>query len=264
MTDKTTKFPSIRILETKVDMVEIPVVMDIMAHWIEEEPDRVHHVVNTGMHGIMEAHKDPKFGATLDAADIIAPDGILAILVARFRGHRIRKQETGPDLLLRFSEIADCLGYKYYFYGDTTETLKVLSAKLNSDFPNLRIVGSESPPFRPATQEEDSATIDAINQAKPDVLWVGLGMPKQDQWIFDHRQALRVPVVVGAGASFKFTSGTVRRAPKLICNLGFEWLWRVAQEPTRVWRRVVLDSPRFIILVFLQMTGLRKFSKPQA
>ena len=264
MTDQTTELPSIRILETRVDMVEMPAVMDLMAHWIETEPGRVHHVVNTGMHGIMEAHKNPEFGLTLDAADVLAPDGILAILVARLRGHRIRKQETGPDLLLRFSEIANRLGYKYYFYGDTSETLELLSDKLKADFPNLQIVGSESPPFRPATLEEDLATVAAINQANPDVLWVGLGMPKQDQWIFDHRQDLRVPVVVGTGASFKFTTGTVRRAPKLACNLGFEWLWRLAQEPKRVWRRVVLDSPRFIILVFLQMTGLRKFSNPQA
>ncbi len=264
MTKQTTEFPSIRILETRVDMVEMPAVMDLMAHWIEEEPDRVHHVVNTGMHGIMEAHKNPKFGATLDAADILAPDGILAILVARFRGHRIRKQETGPDPLLRFSERADRLGYKYYFYGDTSETLALLSAKLNSDFPNLRIVGSESPPFRPATPEEDAATVEAINQANPDVLWVGLGMPKQDQWIFDHRKDLRVAVVVGTGASFKFTSGTVRRAPQLVCNLGFEWLWRLAQEPARVWRRVVWDSPRFIILVLLQITRLKTFGNPHA
>ena len=98
-----------------------------------------------------------------------------------------------------------------------------------------------------------------INQAMPDVLWVGLGMPKQEQWIFEHRQALKVPVVVGAGASFKFISGTVPRAPRLVCNLGFEWLWRLAQEPGRVWRRVVIDAPKFVGLVLLQLTGLKKY-----
>ena len=101
--------------------------------------------------------------------------------------------------------------------------------------------------------------VDSINQAKPDVLWVGLGMPKQERWIFEHRQALKVPVVVGAGASFKFISGTVRRAPALVCNMGLEWLWRLVQEPQRVWRRVVIDAPQFIALVFLQLIGQRKF-----
>ena len=101
--------------------------------------------------------------------------------------------------------------------------------------------------------------VSAINQARPDVLWVGLGMPKQEKWIFDHRDALKVPVVVGAGASFKFISGAVPRAPTPICNLGFEWLWRLIQEPSRVWRRVAFDAPRFIVLVLLQLTGFKKY-----
>ena len=101
--------------------------------------------------------------------------------------------------------------------------------------------------------------IAAINLATPDVLWVGLGLLKQEQWIFDHRGQLEVPVVVGAGAAFKFLSGTVPRAPDLFCNLGFEWLWRLAQEPHRIWRRVVIDAPQFIALVLLQFVGLKKF-----
>ena len=101
--------------------------------------------------------------------------------------------------------------------------------------------------------------VNMINQAGPDVLWVGLGMPKQEQWISSHRTALKVPVVVGAGASFKFLSGSVPRAPGFVCNLGFEWLWRLAQEPQRVWRRVLIDAPLFVALAFLQLTGLRKF-----
>jgi N-acetylglucosaminyldiphosphoundecaprenol N-acetyl-beta-D-mannosaminyltransferase len=260
--EQANSFPSIRILETRVDMVGIPDVMEIMSRWIKSEPDRMHHLVNTGMHGIMEAHKDKKFGATLDAAELLAPDGILAILVARFHGYRIKKQDTGPDLLWRFSEIANRLSYKYFFYGDTDKTLELLSSKMNAEFPGLRIVGAVSPPFRPLTPEEDAEMVAKINQAKPDVLWVGLGMPAQDQWIYEHRQVLNVPVAVGTGASFKFIGGTASRAPKLVRNLGFEWLWRLAHEPRRVWRRVVLDAPRFILLVSLQLSGLKKF-KPR-
>lgn len=240
-------------------MVGTPDVMAIMAHWIEEEPDRVHHIVNTGMHGIMEAHKDQAFGAILDASDLLAPDGILAIMIARFHGYQIKKRDTGPYLLWRFSELANLRGYKYFLYGDTVETLELLSARLTSEFPDIQIVGYQSPPFRPLTPEEDEAMVATINQAKPDVLWVGLGVPKQEKWIFEHRQTLKVPVVVGAGASFKFISGTVPRAPALVCNLGFEWLWRLVQEPAKIWRRVVIDAPRFIALVSLQLTGLRKY-----
>ena len=101
-----------------------------------------------------------------------------------------------------------------------------------------------------------------INDAQPDVLWVGLGMPAQDQWIYDHRQVLNVPVAVRTGASFKFISGTVHRAPKLVQDIGCEWAWRLAQAPKRVWRRVVLDAPRFIVLVSLQLTGIKTY-KPR-
>ena len=252
------KAPAIRILDTRVDMVQMPDVMALMAHWIETEPHRLHHVVNTGMHGIMEAHKDSAFAAVLDSADLLAPDGVLAILVARIHGYRIKKRETGPELLWRFSEAAHRKGYRYFLYGDTAETLEILAAKLSREFPGLKIVGCQSPPFRDLTPEEDEAMIATINQAKPDVLWVGLGMPKQERWIFQHRQALNVPVVVGAGASFKFISGTVRRAPTLVCNLGFEWLWRLVQEPSRVWRRVMIDAPQFIALVLFQLISRRK------
>jgi N-acetylglucosaminyldiphosphoundecaprenol N-acetyl-beta-D-mannosaminyltransferase len=240
-------------------MVQMAEVMSIMAEWIEADHHQFHHVVNTGMHGIMEAHKDPAFKGVLNSADILAPDGILAILTARFLGYRLSKQETGPDLLWRFSETANKRGYTYFFLGDTERTLEQLSFNLTSAFPGIKIGGINSPPFREWTPEEDAAIVASINEAKPDVLWVGLGMPKQEQWISDHRTALDVPVVVGAGASLKFLSGTVSRAPSLVCNLGFEWLWRLAKEPRSVWRRVMIDAPRYIALVSLQLTGLKKF-----
>ena len=254
MTGDFKEVRSIKILDTRVDMVRMTDVMALMAHWIDEETHRLHHVVNTGMHGIMEAHRNPAFSVVLDAADLLAPDGILAILVARIHGYRFKKQDTGPELLWWFSEIASRKGYRFFFFGDTQETLDRLSAKLTSDFPELQISGSYSPPFRSWTPEEDWEMVTMINDAKPDVLWVGLGMPKQEQWIFDHRQELNVPVVVGAGASFKFLSGTVSRGPAIVRNSGFEWLWRLIQEPGRVWRRVFVDAPQFIALVVIQLT----------
>jgi N-acetylglucosaminyldiphosphoundecaprenol N-acetyl-beta-D-mannosaminyltransferase len=251
--------PSIRILGTNVHMARIDDVISIMANWIDAEPNQLHHVVNTGMHGIMAAHRDPAMSTILNSVDLLAPDGILAISIARLHGYRLKKQDTGPDLLWRFSETANHKGYSYFLFGDSEDTLDLLSSKLAAVFPDLRIAGVNSPPYREWTDEEDAAMVAEINLAKPDVLWVGLGMPKQEQWIFEHRDALNVPVVVGAGAAFKFLSGTVPRAPKLVCNLGFEWLWRLAQEPRRVWRRVVIDAPQFIALVFLQFIGLKKF-----
>lgn len=258
MTSTIRSTPSVQILGTRVHMIRINDVMSIMAEWIENEPQQIHHVVNTGMHGIMEAHKNPKFQAILNTADLLAPDGILVILAARLHGYHLQKQDTGPDLLWEFSEIANQKKYKYFLFGDTEQTLEKLTAKLTATFPRLQITGIISPPFREWTTEEDEAMIACINRATPDVLWVGLGMPKQEQWISDHKSKLNVPVVVGAGASLKFLSGTVSRAPKLVRNFGFEWLWRLVIEPRRVWRRVVIDAPQFTALIFLEIIGLKK------
>ena len=251
--------PSIRLLGTRVHMVKMAEVMSAMDNWIADDHRRFHHVVNTGMHGIMVAHKDRAFKNVLNSADLLAPDGILAILTARFHGYKLSKQDTGPDLLWRFSETADKKRYRYFFLGDTEDTLEKLSIKLTAAFPGVQVVGFYSPPFREWTQEEDDAIVASINQCEPDVLWVGLGMPKQEQWISDHRTTLDVPVVVGAGASLKFLSGTLSRAPRIVCNLGFEWLWRLAKEPRRVWHRVLIDAPQYIALISLQLTGLKKF-----
>ena len=239
-------------------MVEIPEAVKLMAQWIESEPQVFHHVVNTGMHGIMEARRDPQVKAILNGAELFAPDGILVVLIARLRGFALEKRNTGPGLMWQFSHVAEEKGYKYFVYGDAEDTLQLLRGALKEAFPKLKIVGACSPPFRPLTLDEDEAIVSVINQAKPDVLWVGLGMPKQARWIDEHRDRLRVPVVVGAGASFKFLSGAVKRAPPWLGNLGFEWLWRLCHEPRRVWRRVFVDAPQFIALAVLELAGLKK------
>ena len=255
----SSRLPSVRILGNRVHMVEIPDVVQIMDRWIETEPQRSHHVVNSGMHGIMEAHRDPSFKAVLEAADLFAPDGILVLLVSRLRGFSIRKKHTGPDLLWHFAEVASEKGHTCFFYGDTDETIQNLVANMTDAFPSLQIVGTISPPFRSLSPSEETSVIQEINEAKPDVLWVGLGMPKQEWWIAKHRENLNVPVVVGAGASFKFLGGTVRRAPASFQTSGLEWLWRFFQEPRRVWRRVFVDAPQFILFVALEISGLKKY-----
>lgn len=242
-------------------MVEIPEVLARMEHWIENEPGTCHHVVNSGMHGVMAAHRDARLREVFKSVDLFALDGILMILVARLRGFKIRKSETGPDLLWEFARTASVKGYTNYFYGDEEPVLKRLEERLKCKFPNLNIVGHRSPPFRQLTPEEDAADLEAINQAAPDVLWVGLGMPRQEQWIFEHREHLRTAVAMGAGAAFKFVSGDVSRGPSLLRNLGFEWLWRLLSEPKRIWRRVLIDAPQFIGLVALELTGLRRFDR---
>jgi len=260
-TDKATGdgMESFSVLGSKVHIIENPGTVKVMDRWIQEEADRCHYIVNTGMHGIMEAHRDPSFKTVLRTADLFCPDGILLVLTARVRGHSINKSKIGPELMSDFLNSTKDRGYKHYFFGDTDATLEAVGSTLREKIPGIQIVGAYSPPFRLLTPEEDQAIVDEINRADPDILWVGLGSPKQEQWMYDHRDRLNATIMVGVGAAFKFISGSVKRASPLVSNSGFEWLWRFAKEPKRIWRRVLVDAPQFVFFEILEISGLKKY-----
>jgi len=160
---------------------------------------------------------------------------------------------------MKFCEFASRTGHSSFFYGDTDEVLALLTQQLRRRFPALNIAGCCSPPFRPLTAEEDARVVSMINDARPDVLWVGLGLPKQEHWIFKHRSELNVPVIVAVGAAFKFVSGKVKTAPPWMREWGLEWIWRLAHEPRQLWRRVLVYGPRFASHALLELTGIRKY-----
>jgi len=250
--------PSIHVLGVRVHMLQIAGTLEIMESWIEER-DKCRCVVATGMHGVMEARRDPQFKNIVNSADLFVPDGMSLVWVARRRGFPLRRRVSGPDLMWEFLKLAETKGYSSYFYGDTTQTLKALSTRLKESLPNLQIAGIHSPPFRELTMEERDLEIQNINSSGADVVWVGLGLPKQERWIFDRLNELEVPIAVGVGAAFKFLSGHVQRAPGWMGNSGLEWLWRFGQEPRRTWRRVMIDGPKFIGHVVLELSGIKKY-----
>jgi len=157
------------------------------------------------------------------------------------------------EIMHEFFRRANSKGYRSYFYGDTNATLSALCTRVNCDYPGHKIVGVFSPPFRTLTPDEDRAIRDRINAARPDVLWVGLGMPKQDVWIYEHLDGLTVPVAIGVGAAFAFVAGAVKRCPEWIGRMGFEWIYRLMKEPKKLWRRDLLDGPRFLFDVGLEL-----------
>jgi N-acetylglucosaminyldiphosphoundecaprenol N-acetyl-beta-D-mannosaminyltransferase len=215
--------------------------------------------VVTGMHGVVEATKDPEFKDLVNSADLFVPDGISLVWVSRLRGRPLKRRVSGADLMWECLKLSEKNGYGNFFYGDTPETLEHLRVRLNRDLPNLKISGLHSPPFRQLTDEEKAQEIEMINSSGADILWIGLGLPKQERWIAENQHILEVSVAVGVGAAFKFLAGTVRRAPAWIGNSGFEWLWRLFQEPKLVWRRVFLDGPRFAYQIALELTRLRRY-----
>ena len=248
------------ILGCRVSKITLFKALELLEEWIERPAPRARYVVATGFHGLWEAQKDPEFQKVLNSADLFCPDGIAPVWLSRLNGDALPERVPGPDLLAAFLTNANRSGHSSFFFGDTDETLAALKKNVEKTYPGHRVAGVLSPPFRATSGEEDAAMIDEINRARPDVLWVGLGMPKQDWWIHNHRDRLRVPVVVGVGAAFRFLSGGVKRAPEWIGNHGFEWLWRLAAEPRKLWRRDLIDGPRFLVYALVQSLRTRRAS----
>ena len=244
--------PCTEVLGAPVHIVDVENVMRLMEQWIRER-DRTHWIAVTGSHGALEAHKHPDFRSVLNTADLSVPDGRWAARVAARKMSCATHQVRGADLMEAFCELSRQKGFTNYFYGDTDETLTLASERLRQKHPGVKIIGAYSPPFRPLTAEEDAQVVDMINRADPDVLWVALGLPKQERWIVAHRDRLKAPVIVAIGAAIKFHSGKVVPAPRWASRAGLEWFWRLLLEPRTVWRRAMVYGPQFMALAYLDL-----------
>jgi len=164
----------------------------------------------------------------------------------------------GPDLVLAFCEKADRT-YRHFFYGGEPGVPERLAESLKQRFPGMQTVGVYSPPFRRLNAKEDDEVVALISRAAPDVLWVGLGTPKQERWMFEHAHRLQVPVLVSVGAAFDLLSGRRKQAPRWLRHHGLEWLFRLLQEPRRLWRRYLVYGPKFIAYLALDLLRLKDF-----
>jgi len=251
-------YQNLSILGSRVNILSIKEVVALIDRWIEDNNTKCRQIVVTGFHGIWEAHKNLELKKILNSVDLWVPDGIAPVWCARFKGFSGIQRTPGAEILKAFFEKANHKGHSSFFYGDTEETLSALKEKVDKEYPGHKVVGTFSPPFRLLTQEENKQIVKMINDARPDVLWVALGTPKQDRWIFEHKKKLNVPVAVGVGAAFRFFSGHVKRAPEWVGKCGFEWVWRVLKEPKKLWKRNLIDVPKFVTLAFLELIGIRK------
>lgn len=256
--DRRAPSEQVTILGSTVDLLPLDRVLDRIEGWIDRPDGTCHQIVVTGFHGLWEASKDPELQRVLNAADLWVPDGIAPVWIARSRGHRGAVRLSGGELMQAVFERGAARGTRHYFYGDTVEVLDALQHRIESKWPGNRVVGAVSPPFRDLSPSEVEAYVDAINVARPDVLWVGLGMPKQDLWIHEHAGRLQVPVAIGVGAAFAFVAGTVRRAPAWVGRAGLEWAYRLVQEPRKCWRRSLVEGPQFIYRVLREESRLRR------
>ncbi|MEM7200484.1 MAG: WecB/TagA/CpsF family glycosyltransferase [Planctomycetota bacterium] len=221
--------------------------------WVREpaQPPRARFFVCANPHSLQVARRDAAFDAAIHDADLVVPDGVGLVLASRLLGdQRIRQRVTGSALFHGVSRHLDAAGGRYFFLGSTEATLAAVRQRMAAVYPGIEVVGTLSPPFAPQFDVTTSAAmVEAVNRARPDVLWVGMTAPKQEKWIHAHRDELEVPVLAPIGAVFDYFTGRVQRPGPMFRRLGLEWLPRLMREPRRLWRRNAVSSPAFALRV---------------
>lgn len=213
-------------------------------------------------HSYAVARKDKEFRNALLGAEWLVPDGIGIVIASRLLGHRLRARVTGFDVFDCVMRILNESHGSAFFLGSTLETLDLISNRLATEFPNVRLAGVYSPPFKTEFSEDDNAEmISAIALSNPDVLWVGLTAPKQEKWISENRHRLPVKFAGAIGAVFDFYAGTVKRSHPLFQKAGFEWLPRLLQQPLRLWRRMFVSAPIFLFDVAVERIRFKKLNR---
>ncbi len=210
------------------------------------------YVCVSTVHMVMEAHDNPEYAAKVNAADLVIPDGMPLVWMQKLQGVRQAERVRGNDLMIRLCEYAGANNLTVGFYGGKPAVISAMLERAKIDFPNLQIVYVYSPPFRALAAEEDAKITTEINSKKPDILFVGLGCPKQEIWMAAHRDRVKA-VMLGVGAAFDFFAGNVKESAEWLSKLGLEWLFRLGQEPRRLWKRYLILNPRFVRLAAMQL-----------
>ncbi|MDO8484240.1 MAG: WecB/TagA/CpsF family glycosyltransferase [Candidatus Limnocylindrales bacterium] len=210
------------------------------------------------VHTLTEAQDNESLRGVFESAGMLAMDGMPLVWVGRLRGARLAERVSGPDVMLSLCDRGRALHLRHYFLGGEPGVPEALGAALTERFPGLLVVGTESPPFRVMSPDEDAAMVHRVNASNPHILWIGLGAPKQEFWAADHEGQLTVPLLLPVGAAFNFHSGKVRRAPRWMQRVGLEWLFRLAAEPRRLWRRYMATNSRFLYLVAREEIARRR------
>lgn len=236
--------PRIDVLGVGVSAIDMEQALAAIAGWIERRER--HYVCVTGVHGVMESRRDDELRRIHNASGLTTPDGMPMVWAGRRSGAAHMRRVYGPDLMLAVCERAVRRGWSSYFYGGAPGVAERLAERLAERYPGLEVAGACSPPFRAATPAEDAATVEWIERAAPDLVWVGLGTPKQERWMAAHSQRLSAPVLLGVGAAFNIHAGLLPQAPRWMQRSGLEWLYRLAREP-RLAGRYLRNNPRFLL-----------------
>jgi N-acetylglucosaminyldiphosphoundecaprenol N-acetyl-beta-D-mannosaminyltransferase len=245
------QFPTISVPRT-VDVLDVPLALTDYEHtldWIDAMIERRErgYVCVCNVHTVMASSEDDALRTALDESSFNVPDGQPLVWAINALGHSLAGRVYGPELMARACERAAVSGHRFYLYGGRNQGgLVQLALNLRQRYPGIQIVGGYSPPHRPLAAEEQNAIAGEINHSRADVVWVGIGVPKQEKWMAQMRPRLDAPVLAGVGAAFDFHAGLVPQAPNWLQEAGLEWAYRLAHEPRRLWRRYLRYNPRFL------------------
>jgi N-acetylglucosaminyldiphosphoundecaprenol N-acetyl-beta-D-mannosaminyltransferase len=241
----------VQVLSATVDVLSWELAIRRIQDWSCSKESR--YVCISNVHSVVTAGQDAGFGDVIRNADMVTPDGAPVAWMLRKQGFDGQQRINGPDLMWRYCEQAALRGESIYLYGGTPDTLELLQQRLQKAFPQLRIAGAFSPPFRAPTAEEDKTIVTRINASGAATVWVSLGCPKQEQWMAAHRGKIQA-VMIGVGAAFDYHAGTVKRAPLWMQRRGLEWLHRLGSEPFRLWRRYLVTNTLFVLGAIKQLS----------
>lgn len=219
-------------------------------------------VCATGVHGVMEAQRHPDLRAIFSRALLVVPDGMPTVWVGRLQGLSTMRRVFGPDLMLAVIGDPSLEGCSHFLYGGDPGVAQELKASLMRRFPNARIVGTYTPPFRSLTAREEGQLYQLVDSLRPQIVWIGLSTPKQERFMAQYLPRLNTTLMIGVGAAFDFHTGRLTDSPEWIKTFGLQWLHRLCQEPRRLWKRYLLNVPLFLINACLQLMSVRRYEIP--
>jgi N-acetylglucosaminyldiphosphoundecaprenol N-acetyl-beta-D-mannosaminyltransferase len=252
--------PFVNILGVRLHPMRFTAAVDLMEQWIAERLPRI--LCFPGSDMLAACQRNDRQRTALNNADVTLTDGMMLARLCRLFGAAHAERVYGPDVMLELCRRSPARGYRHFFYGGAPGVAETLAARLQEQFPGLRIVGTCSPPYRALSESEIAEDMRLINDSQADVVWIGLGTPKQEIWMTDNRSRLRAPLLLGVGAAFDFHAGNLRQAPRWVRAAGFEWFFRLCTQPRRLFKRYIVQLAQFLGLLTLQIGGLREFPIP--
>lgn len=249
--------PRANILGVGISAINMERTLSLFDEWLGDGTRG--YVCVTGVHGVMEAQKDPAFCGILNRSLLTTPDGMPTVWVGRFQGFWTMDRVFGPDLMTNVCHLSCQKGYTHYLYGGGLGTVDRLRETLTTRFPRLKIVGTFTPPFRPLNPSEEQALLEDVSRVKPDIFWVGLSTPKQERFMAQYFQKIETRIMVGVGAAFDFHTGRIKDSPAWMKKACLQWAHRLAQEPLRLSKRYLQNNPAFLWKISLQLAGFSKY-----